>query len=326
MPRFIAESLRADLRRWPNAFRIFTGCANGFVPKGHPENSPAFQRWVQGQRELRPEGTVELMPQTLPVSRPFGTDTTDDGLPALKRRAIFNHPSGMMPAAGLRIAFANFRKALAWIFRARRSRRREEADGRSGGTSPPLHVGGYGLWSCHATHEISGLGLGQFDVVAVQGYQAAGAVVVGDVEGDEKGCVEVSAHRRVRLSTSVTREMGLREMRSRRALNSAADLPALEAWAGTILSHGLPPLTTRTDWPEWTRFPSVSKLSAASCFDTVLTSRSVAHSQAKSSRHRFPVGQHVVQRHQFFEVASGRPSPKLRVPRAIVPSGVRPRW
>jgi hypothetical protein len=58
-------------------------------------------------------------------------------------------------------------------------------------------------------------------------------------------------------------------------------------------------LTTRTDWPEWTRFPSVSKLSAASCFDTVLTSRSVAHSEAKSSRRHFLARQHVVQRHQF---------------------------
>src|SRR2546425_8992463 len=71
------------------------------VPKGHCENSPAFQRWVQEQREPRPEGTAELGPQIFSVSRPFGTETTDDGLPALKRRAIFDHPSGMMPVARL---------------------------------------------------------------------------------------------------------------------------------------------------------------------------------------------------------------------------------
>src|SRR6266487_2791846 len=82
-----------------------------FVPKGHPENSPAFQRWAQEQTEPRPEGTIELVPQVLPFGRPFGTDITDDGLPALKRRAIFNHPSGMMPAARLRNPFAKSRTA-----------------------------------------------------------------------------------------------------------------------------------------------------------------------------------------------------------------------
>src|SRR5437867_13435485 len=45
-----------------------------FVPKGHPENSPAFQRWVQEQIEPRPEGTIELVPQVIRFGRPFGTD------------------------------------------------------------------------------------------------------------------------------------------------------------------------------------------------------------------------------------------------------------
>ena len=95
-----------------NAFRKFKGSASTIVPKGHPENSPAFQRWVQGQAEPRPEGTAELVPPILPVSRPFGTNSIDHGLPALKRRAIFDHPSGMTPAARLRNDFANSRKAL----------------------------------------------------------------------------------------------------------------------------------------------------------------------------------------------------------------------
>src|SRR5258705_7290496 len=46
---------------------------------------------------------------------------------------------------------------LTRIFHTRRSRRREEADGPNGGTSPPPHVGGYGMWAFHATYEISRL-------------------------------------------------------------------------------------------------------------------------------------------------------------------------
>src|SRR5439155_3736374 len=67
--------------------------------------------------------------------------------------------------------------------------------------------------------------------------------------------------------------MGLREMRARRALNSAAVLPRAAVEGGTIFNHGLSPSTTSTVSPEWTRSPRVSKLSAASCLDTVFTRR-----------------------------------------------------
>src|SRR5258705_2902898 len=49
---------------------------------------------------------------------------------------------------------------LARIFHAVRSRRREEADGLGGGTSPPPYVGGYGLWAFHARYEICKLAAG----------------------------------------------------------------------------------------------------------------------------------------------------------------------
>ena len=42
----------------------FTGSATDIVPKGHLENSPAFQRWVKRGVRQSPEGTVESMPQT----------------------------------------------------------------------------------------------------------------------------------------------------------------------------------------------------------------------------------------------------------------------
>src|SRR2546425_7163364 len=48
-------------------------------------------------------------------------------------------------------------RPLPCTFHTRRSRRREEADGPSVGTSPPPHVGGYGLWAFHARYEISRL-------------------------------------------------------------------------------------------------------------------------------------------------------------------------
>ena len=62
-----------------------------FCPDGTIENSPAFQRRVWRDRRLSPEGTAELGV----LSRPFGTWPAQATVPALKRRAIINHPSGM---------------------------------------------------------------------------------------------------------------------------------------------------------------------------------------------------------------------------------------
>ena len=101
--------------------------------------------------------------------------------------------------------------------------------------------------------------------------EGGGSVVVRDVERDQIGCVEVGAHRRVRWRTSLAPGMGLREMRSRRALKSAALFPPLGVEAGTILSHGLPPSVTSTVSPAWTRLPSDSNAAVAWCFETVFT-------------------------------------------------------
>src|SRR5216117_854584 len=57
----------------------------------------------------------------------------------------------------IRFCQPELRHDLARIFHTRRSRRREEADGLGGGTSPPPYVGGYGLWAVHARYEICGL-------------------------------------------------------------------------------------------------------------------------------------------------------------------------
>jgi len=61
-------------------------------PEGTSDNSPAFQRWVWVIGRISPEGTAEAMV----LNRPFGTWRSFTGVPALKRWAIINHPSGIM--------------------------------------------------------------------------------------------------------------------------------------------------------------------------------------------------------------------------------------
>jgi hypothetical protein len=101
---------------WPVVcvpFENPSACANRLVPRGHPENSPAFQfqRRVRNQTRLRPEeGTAESVRAIVPLNRPFGMDADAGGDPALKRRPILSHPSGMISAACLRERFREFTK------------------------------------------------------------------------------------------------------------------------------------------------------------------------------------------------------------------------
>jgi len=62
-----------------------------FVPEGHHENSPTFQRWEQDRRRISPEGTVEFNQR---FSRPFGTKPLPRPNPTLKGWAIVACPSG----------------------------------------------------------------------------------------------------------------------------------------------------------------------------------------------------------------------------------------
>ncbi len=70
------------------------------VPKGHPGNSPAFQRWVPGHTGARPEGTAERLLQILRFSRPFGTDSTDNRSPGVETPGYYQ-PSLRDDADGL---------------------------------------------------------------------------------------------------------------------------------------------------------------------------------------------------------------------------------
>ena len=58
-----------------------------FVPPGTADNSPPFQRWVNGQKEIRSPGRDERSSVPAGTSRALG-----DRNPPLKRRAIFECP------------------------------------------------------------------------------------------------------------------------------------------------------------------------------------------------------------------------------------------
>ncbi len=73
------------------------------------------QRFNAGYRGIQrrvPKGRLNSRHNNFQSAVPSGLIQLTMGLPALKRRAIFKHPSGMLPAARLRSAFGNSRKAL----------------------------------------------------------------------------------------------------------------------------------------------------------------------------------------------------------------------
>ena len=79
------------------------------VPEGHHENSPAFQRWGDGNEFLSPEGTVETgIANSISYSAvPSRLALRLAANPALKRWAIIKCPSGTSgrPALNFRTAF-----------------------------------------------------------------------------------------------------------------------------------------------------------------------------------------------------------------------------
>ncbi len=74
-----------------NAFREFDELP---VPKGHTDNSPAFQRWVVNRQGTSPEGTADAVGEAIDLRRPAGTLHSFATVPALKRRAILACPFG----------------------------------------------------------------------------------------------------------------------------------------------------------------------------------------------------------------------------------------
>ena len=71
-----------------------------------------FNAGFRGTQGRVPKGRLNSCHKYFQSAVPSGLIQLTLGLPALKRRAIFKHPSGMVPAARRRNAFANSRKAL----------------------------------------------------------------------------------------------------------------------------------------------------------------------------------------------------------------------
>src|SRR5437868_12964278 len=86
------------------------GCET--VPKGHPRVARRFNAGLGLVRRFVPKGRL-----TGKLRRPFGTRISATGFPALKRRAIFGHPSWIIGQKVSGIGFeirdtADWRSAL----------------------------------------------------------------------------------------------------------------------------------------------------------------------------------------------------------------------
>ena len=80
-----------------------------FVPEGHRENSPAFQRWEHDPKAVSPEGTADLNAECKMKSAEFQSSLRDlrlsASIPSLEKAGLFSFvPPGHKTA--------NLRKAL----------------------------------------------------------------------------------------------------------------------------------------------------------------------------------------------------------------------
>jgi hypothetical protein len=80
-----------------DAFRGFGGARVFNVPKGHRENSPAFQRWGGVQKAVSPEETADLNSEWEMKSAEFHPSLRDFGLsasiPSLEKAGLFSFVS-----------------------------------------------------------------------------------------------------------------------------------------------------------------------------------------------------------------------------------------
>jgi hypothetical protein len=65
-----------------------------FVPQGHRENSPAFQRWEHDQKAVSPEGTAEILHSSFCLQPSDQPSLRDLGLlasiPGLEKAGLFS--------------------------------------------------------------------------------------------------------------------------------------------------------------------------------------------------------------------------------------------